>query len=219
MSTEPTSFIPAPSDPASILATPPSTAGPAPSGGSAAGKKKKPVLTLVLGAVVVAGIGFGAGLWTGRATAPESTFDGSNFAGGNFGGGNMPTGGARPGQTESDGAGTGSGDAAGGFDVSDLGGYTQGTVTAADGDNLTITTDDGETVTVVTSGDTSITVDGSVADLAVGDTVTVMGTAADDGSITATTITEGSSLFGRGGGGFMPGGTGDGTMPSSFPEQ
>jgi hypothetical protein len=195
-----------PVDPAALLATPPSTAEPArlPTAGPA---KKKPVLTLVLGAVVIAGLGFGGGLLTGRATAPESS---SNNPG-NF---TMPSGASR-----GDFAGQGSGDGASAFPGGGDGlgsggsGVATGTVTAADASGLTLQTEDGSAVTVTAGDDTTVTVSGTLSDVAVGDQVTVIGTEADDGSIAATSISEGSSLFGRGGGGFMPGG---GSMPTGM---
>lgn len=94
---------------------------------------------------------------------------------------------------------------------------TSGTITAVDGSTVTVESSDesGTTYTVETSDDTTITeqVEGSLDDLAVGDNVSVMGETADDGSITARSITDGGdeAVAGFGGG---PGGGGQmGTPP------
>jgi uncharacterized protein YaiE (UPF0345 family) len=93
-------------------------------------------------------------------------------------------------------------------------GFTRGTVESNDDGTLTITTSDGETVTVTTGSTTTVTttIDGDVADLAEGDTVTIVGEADSDGAVAATAITEGES--GLGGFGGAPGGAG---MPTDAP--
>lgn len=82
------------------------------------------------------------------------------------------------------------------------GGATAGEVTAIDGDTLTVTTDEGDEVTVVTTGDTTVTVTTEIAvsDLAVGDTVAVMGTE-DGDAVAAESIRRGELLLGGPGGG------------------
>ncbi|GAB7049012.1 DUF5666 domain-containing protein [Catenuloplanes indicus] len=72
------------------------------------------------------------------------------------------------------------------------GGTTEGTVKLVNGTTVYIVTADGRTVTVRTSDATAVRkpADGTLSDLAEGDTVTVEGTAGDDNSVTATTITE-----------------------------
>jgi hypothetical protein len=93
---------------------------------------------------------------------------------------------------------------------------TSGTVASIDGSTLTVTSSqDDSTVTVETSDDTVVTeqVEGSLDDLAVGDTITVMGETADDGSVAATSVVSGDDVGGFGG----PGGGGQppaGAMPS-----
>ena len=136
-------------------------------------------MLLVLGVVVA--VGFVGGLLLGRATAPENaaTLPGNLPGGGNFPGG---------------GTGANGGNFPGG------GGFTAGTIQSVDGDTIYIETADGETVEVRTSGDTDVQVtsEGSVDDLAEGETVIVQGDQQDDGSLDATSISEGG--FGLGGG-------------------
>jgi hypothetical protein len=74
------------------------------------------------------------------------------------------------------------------------GGFTAGTIERIDGATIYIQTLDGETVEVRTSRDTDIqvTTEGTVDDLAEGETVVVQGDSTnDDGSIDATSIVEG----------------------------
>jgi hypothetical protein len=133
-------------------------------------------MLLVLGVVVA--VGFVGGLLLGRATAPEDTALPASFpGGGNFpGGGTGATGGNFPGGA----------------------GFTAGTIQRIDGDTIYVETVDGQTVEVRTSGDTDVQVtsEGSVNDLAEGETVIVQGDQQDDGSLEATSISEGG--FGGG---------------------
>jgi hypothetical protein len=128
-------------------------------------------MLLVLGVVVA--VGFVGGLLLGRATAPENAANlPRDFPGGGTGatGGNFP-----------DGVG-----------------FTAGTIQSIDGDTIYIETADGETVEVRTSGgtDVQVTSEGSVDDLAEGETVIVQGDQQDDGSLDASSISEGG--FGGG---------------------
>jgi hypothetical protein len=77
-------------------------------------------------------------------------------------------------------------------------GFTAGTISRVDGDTIYVETADGETVEVRTSDHTDIqvTTEGTVADLAEGETVVVQGDASDDGSLDATSIVEGGAGFG-----------------------
>ena len=81
-----------------------------------------------------------------------------------------------------------------------------GTVARIDGDTIYVETADGQTVEVRTNGDTDVQVtsEGSVEDLAEGETVVVQGDASDDGSIDASSVVEG----GLGLGGGFPGAAG-----------
>jgi hypothetical protein len=78
-----------------------------------------------------------------------------------------------------------------------LGDFTTGTVTDVSDGSVTVETPDGDEVTVKTDDDTDVTLseEGSVADLAAGDTVAVTGNREDDGSITADSIAEGNNQF------------------------
>ena len=104
-----------------------------------------------------------------------------------------------------------------------------GEVTAATATSLTIKTMDGTVYTVTAGADATITktVTGKVSDLKVGDTVSVRGQTASDGTVTATSISTGTGTGagGFGGGGFgggppgglngQGGGLGQGTTPST----
>lgn len=131
--------------------------------------------TVLLVGVLLAG-GFVGGLFIGRSTAQETA---TGFPGGTFPGDGQPPGGAG---------------AVGGA------GFTLGTVSRVEGDTIYLETPDGEPVTVVTSGDTEIRVseEGTVSDLEEGSTVVVQGDSAEDGSMEATSVSEGG--FGLGGG-------------------
>jgi hypothetical protein len=152
----------------------------------AAAPRGKPSLTRILVGVVGAAVLFAGGLLVGHTTGASATAQtgpGANGMPGGAGGYDGTTGGA---------AGLAGGP----------GGFTSGEIASIDGSTLTITTSDGTTVKVTTSSDTTVsqTTDADVSALAVGDTVTVVGQTADDSSVTAEAITEGSTGFG------MPGG-------------
>ncbi|MER6810895.1 hypothetical protein ABT299_16605 [Spirillospora sp. NPDC000708] len=113
----------------------------------------------------------------GGGTGTEQGGRGGTGGPGGFGGG-------FPGQA---GGGAGAGAGAGG-------GMTFGTVTKVVGDTLYLRTSDGKTVKVKTSGSTriSVTKDGKLRDLGSGATVIVRGTTGKDGSVTATTVNQGT---------------------------
>ncbi len=79
-------------------------------------------------------------------------------------------------------------------------------MTRIDGDTIYVESADGQTIEVRTSADTDVQVtsEGSVDDLAEGETVVVQGDASDDGSIDASSVVEG----GLGLGGGFPGAAG-----------
>ncbi|MDL4813775.1 DUF5666 domain-containing protein [Actinomadura opuntiae] len=112
---------------------------------------------------------------------------------GGYGGGFPGQPGAGGTGTEQDGRGaTGGGGFGGGFGGG--GGMTAGTVTKISGNTLYLRTSDGKTVKVTTSDSTkiSITKDGGLRDLGSGASVVVRGTTGKDGSVTATSVNQGS---------------------------
>jgi hypothetical protein len=147
--------------------------------------------TMLLVAGVLLAAVFVGGLLLGRTTAPDT---GAAFPGG----GTLPGGGTFPGG----GTGPGAGNVPGFGD----GGFTAGTVTRIDGDTIFVQTADGQTIEVRTNTDTDIqvTAEGSIDDLAEGETVVVQGDASDDGAIEASSVVEG----GLGLGGGFPGSAG-----------
>ncbi len=85
------------------------------------------------------------------------------------------------------------------------------------GDTIVVSALDGTTLTVKTSATTVVTksVDSSVGALAVGQTIRAIGTTATDGSVSATSITEGNAGGFGGFGGFRPRGNGSSTSPTT----
>ncbi|WP_127552822.1 DUF5666 domain-containing protein [Actinoplanes sp. OR16] len=69
---------------------------------------------------------------------------------------------------------------------------TAGKVKLVNGKTIYIETEDGSTVTVKTDGDTTVSTakKGKLSDVKAGDSVTVEGEKADDGSVTATSVTK-----------------------------
>jgi Domain of unknown function (DUF5666) len=112
------------------------------------------------------------------------------------GGANAPAGGNRGGF----GAGGPGGTGAGG------GGFASGTVKSVSGDSIVISTRSGSTLTVKTSASTTVTknVSSTSSALQVGQSVRVSGPTSSDGSVAATSISEGA---GGGFGGFGAGRT------------
>jgi hypothetical protein len=84
-------------------------------------------------------------------------------------------------------------------------GATRGTVKLIDGTNLYVTDSNGNVIKVSTTGASfTKTVAGAVTDVRPGDTVTIIGPAGADGTVTARTVVLGGGLAfggGRGGGG------------------
>jgi hypothetical protein len=159
----------------------------------------------VVGAVVLALVAFGGGYAVANATASKTTA--ANGVNGGDGNGQFFGPGASGRPRNGNGNGFGGGGAAG----------TVGSVSA---DQMTITTPGGGSRIVLLTPTTTVTevtsATKAVSDITAGKTVTVIGTANPDGSVTATRIIIGDvSLFG-GRGGF--GGQGGGSpAPSSAP--
>ncbi|MCU1513175.1 MAG: hypothetical protein JWO10_265 [Microbacteriaceae bacterium] len=82
------------------------------------------------------------------------------------------------------------------------GGFTAGTIVSVDGDTITLKTAAGATVKVKTGSSTTVTTSdtGAVSDLAAGDTIRVVGAADSSGNVTATSVSEGETTGGFGGG-------------------
>jgi hypothetical protein len=147
-------------------------------------KKLTRFITPVLALVAVLAVGLISGVFIGKNTATATTaggFDRGTMTG------EAPTG------------------TAGG-----MGGFTSGTIVSVDGDTITLELEDGSTVTISTADDTTVTTtqDSTVGELAEGDSITVVGEADDDGNVSATSISEGSTGFGGFGGGGTPPTTG-----------
>ncbi|MEU3206743.1 DUF5666 domain-containing protein [Streptomyces cyaneofuscatus] len=141
-------------------------------------------ITLALGAaiLVVCGVAGGIGIEKAMAPAPD---DGSRAA--------------RQGAPQEGAQQRGSGGAGGRAD----GGAVVGTVDRVEDGTLFVKTSEGETVRVKTTGDTrvQVTEEGTTKDLASGQTVAVSGERADDGSLSATVISQGTTPRGSGRGG------------------
>ncbi|MCS7479242.1 hypothetical protein ACFFQW_03645 [Umezawaea endophytica] len=139
-------------------------------------------VTLGLGVGVLVLAAFGGGVWTHSAfgsttTSASAPAAGRNGAGGGFRGG-------ANGQTPPSGV---PGNRAGGF-----GRGTVGTVDHVDGTTIYVKTQDGTVVKVSTSDTTEVDVTkkGALADLVAGSQVVVQGTAGDDGTVAAQTVTQ-----------------------------
>lgn len=164
----------------------------------------------VAGAIVLALVAFAGGFAVANATSTKATTGGNGAANDGNGQGFGPGASGRP-----------RGGGAGGF-----GGGASGTVGSVGADQMTITTAGGGQRIVLLTPTTTVTqvtsATKAVADIAAGQTVTVVGTANPDGSVTATRIVIGDvSLFGGGrGGNGGPGGSaapGASAAPSSAP--
>ena len=130
--------------------------------------------TLMLAAITLVAVGFIGGLFVGKNmgdNSPQATFpggvgqNGPGFTNGNGNAGGLPD-----------------------------GGVTVGTIKSIDGDTITLEMPNGDTIAVNVDSDTTIQVteDGSLSDLGTGDTVVVAGSQ-DDGSIDASSISEGGA--------------------------
>ncbi len=218
--TEPTGPVP----PAAAPAAPPTAEGQphAESWPSAPPKSgvHLPLLTLILGAVVLLGIGFGAGALVFHKSSTASAANTSFRNNGGFGAG-AP--GQLPGNATGNGGAAGGG-AGGGTNTRRFAGAGAiGTITKVDGNTVYVKTEAGDTVTVTTSSATTVTKSSKakVSDLATGEVVIVRGDTSN-GTTAATTITAspaGSTPFGGGpGGGFGGGPFGGGGQNGGAPD-
>jgi hypothetical protein len=152
-------------------------------------RARVPSLTLLLGALLVAGLGFVGGAILGKHDAGSGSGSGlsasalrSEFARGGTG---ASTG--TSGRT-----GTGFGGFGGGLFGS--GNATVGSIKLVDGSTVYIETAEGSIVQVSTSSSTKVTISstGTVKDLQPGDEVIVSGTKNANGTVAATTISQSS---------------------------
>lgn len=136
-------------------------------------------ITPALAVVAAIAVGLVGGVLIGKNTASSARAGGPNGAAGAF-------------------AGVNGGGAAGGF--------TSGTIVSVKDGKLVIKTSDGTEKTVTTGDSTTVTAtsDADLSDLKKGDTVRVVGSTGDDGSVTATSISEGDTGFGGGAPGSAP---------------
>ncbi|MFB7943866.1 hypothetical protein ACFC6L_03005 [Kitasatospora phosalacinea] len=177
---------------------------------SAPPRRKLPWPTLALAGCVIAVLSFAGGVWyqkddgTSGGTGNRAGAANGQFPGGGTGRGGYGQAAGGTGQFPGAGGGQLPGGAAGGF--------TRGTVKSVEGGTVYLTTADGSTVKVTTGDSTKVTTtkEGKVGDLQPGQTVTVTGSKAEDGSYSATQLTEGNAMggFGGRGGTGATGGTG-----------
>jgi hypothetical protein len=147
-------------------------------------------LTIALAALLVAGAGFLAGVQVQQHQGSAGTATDSNaFArrggtgGGGTGGGGFSGFGAGAGSGTGADAGSGAGAVAG-----TAGPVVIGQIVSVTGDTVVVRNLGGKEVTVKLSSDTTITQTAKVSDLKAGQTVSVSGSTAADGSVTATAV-------------------------------
>jgi hypothetical protein len=150
---------------------------------------KNTIVIAVIAAVISGGAGFWGGMQYQKSSQTAMGPGTGQMAGGN--GQDRPSG--FPGGDSASGAGA----QAGGMQQ---GGMmpTSGEIVSVDDQTFTVETQDGDSKIVILSGSTTIntTSEGSVDDLAVGETVMVIGEADDDGTVTATTVSVGGEFRG-----------------------
>jgi len=161
-----------------------------------------PWSTLLLSALLLAGLAFTGGVLAEKAVTPASaagTRSASGGAGRTFGAGSAAgaTGGtgARAGLAGGSGGGTGGGPgtAAGGFGAAGAAAF--GTIQLVDGSTIYVQGSDGTITKVLTGTGTTfrVTTNGTVKDLAPGTIVVIQGTKASDGTVRATGVVQGGA--------------------------
>jgi hypothetical protein len=177
----------------------PAVAAPAATGGSATpGRTGLPTSTIVVGAILIAVLGFGVGFVVGhRSARPAFPFSRYAHLGampwmrtGEMPGSGMPGYGGMP----ASGGSAGLGGAFGPNTTVPSGDLVvAGTVTDVQGDTFTVRTLRGDTITVVTDSSTIVrgAGGGTIAALGPGERVLVVGVPQADGSIVATQVLEG----------------------------
>jgi hypothetical protein len=148
---------------------------------TATAPRKKPGLTFVLVGVVAAAVLFAGGLVVGHASAASAATPAATGFAGRQGAGGAGAAGAR----------------------ANGGGFTSGKIASVNGSTLTVTTTAGTTVTVSTTDTTTVLKSTKIdlSGLAVGDTVTVVGTPGSSNTVAARAITDGVTGLGGFGGG------------------
>jgi hypothetical protein len=157
-----------------------------------------PIAVLVALLLVIGGVGLGAYLQRSHSTTSTAATGHAGFAG--FGGA----------AAAAAAGGAGGAGAAGGAATSDV---TSGTVTDIIGNTLYVTNSSGNLVKVIVSSTTTVDRDAAstLSGLKPGDTVTVQGPTAKNGSVSAASISataKGVTVAGGGFGGFGGGGAG-----------
>ncbi len=190
------------------------SAGAVSTGAVSTGAGWKRLVTPVLAVVAALVIGLFGGILIGQATSHTQATGftrpgGVNGGNGGFGGGAL---GGAGGNGQQGGGGQG-GALQGGQNRTpgDFENLTTGTIQSIDGTTITLKLPDGSTVKVSTSATTTVTKTSkaTVGDLKSGERIVVRGAKGSDGSVAATSVTEGQGGFGVRPGGTVPGsGTG-----------
>ncbi len=141
--------------------------------------------TLVLGAIALLVGGFAGGLQAQKQWGTADTATGANRAAG-FGGGQN-----RAGYGAAGGVPNFGGQAPDGATASAAAAATTGKVKLVNGTTIYVETADGSVVTVKTDGKTAVSTaqTGKLSDVKAGQSVTVQGSSATDGTVTATSVT------------------------------
>ena len=152
--------------------------------------------TVVFAALVLAGVGFVAGIQMEKRNEPAATGLPAGLAAfANGRNGAFPGAGGfanRGANAATNGGGAAGAGANTGATQAPATNGTTGQVKLVDGSNIYITTSDGSTVKVTTTPTSKVTksVAGAVSDLKAGDTITVQGATGSDGTIAASSISQ-----------------------------
>ncbi|MYW03151.1 hypothetical protein [Streptomyces sp. SID3343] len=169
-------------------------------------RRRLPVLTLALGSGALLAVGFLAGVQVQKDHGSTTSAAGGARAGASGAaayGGRAPGGAGQQGTGQQGAGQQGAPGAAGTAST----GVTTGTVKVVDNSFIYVSDSSGNILKVKTDTGTRIQVtrDGKTVDLKPGDTVVVRGATGDDGSIAATSVSQGTAGAGRAG---APGGQG-----------
>lgn len=140
--------------------------------------------TALLGVLAIAAGGFLAGAYVQKSHTPPAATGASRLAGGGFsrgGGAGAPASAGTAGPTAA--AGTGSATPS-----ADAGPAVIGQIVKVSGDTVVVQNLGGKQVTVTLTQDTAVTKAATTQDLVAGQTVTIGGTTAPDGTVNATTV-------------------------------